>query len=306
MKVIINLKVLKIEDMTEEEFKLDERTERVLKRKGYIIDKKLSAGAFGQVFKAKKEKSGEAAAVKVMDLTKLSHRFKEKFLPREMDALKQASHPHIVRIDDIFRSNKRIFIFMEFVGGGDAAEYLKKYGALNESKACKWFTQILEALNYLHNHLFIAHRDLKIDNILLTEDMQNTKLTDFGFAKEAWDPINNCVILSDSFCGTEPYYSPQLVKKVKYDPFKADVWAMGVVLFALLNNRFPFHFGKPDDMYREQTDERFLTTRITKTLSKHCLDLIKKMFELNENRRLGVNDVLKHKWIKEKGNCTHT
>ena len=291
--------------MAEKDFQLDEKTKHVLKRKGYKIDEKLSSGGFGEVFKAKKENSDELAAVKIMDLTRLSKRFTEIFLPREMNALIQATHPHIIHIFDIFKSNKRIFIFMEFVGGGDVADYLQKNGALDEPKACKWFTQIVDALNYLHNILLIAHRDLKIDNILLTEDHECAKLTDFGFAKESWDQNTNQVIFSESFCGTEPYYSPQLVKKVKYDPFKADVWAMGVVLFALLNNKFPFHFGDPEAMYKEQMNDKHLDTRFVRIFSKHSRDLMLKMLLPDESKRIVINDVLKHKWIQEKGICKH-
>ena len=289
-----------------EEIDFDEKTVRVLKRKGYIIDKRLSAGAFGQVFKAIKENSKELAAVKVMELEKVSEKFKKKFLPRELAALTEVDHKHIIKVFDIFRSNKRIYIFMEFAGGGDLSQYLKDNGHMNEPTACKWFSQIVDALNYLHNHLFMAHRDLKIDNILLSDDQNDAKLTDFGFAKEAWDQKNNKVVLSSTTCGTEPYYSPELVKRVNYDPFKADVWAMGVVLFAMINNKFPFKFNDgPKQMLKQQLNPQHIESRLIKRISKHLKKLFNKLFDTNESNRIGMNDILKDKWVREEGKCKH-
>ena len=290
----------------EQEIDIDEKTKRVFKKKGYKIDKRLSAGAFGQVYRAVKDGQDEFTAVKVMDLAKVSTKFKAKFLPRELAALIEVKHPNIVQVHDIFRANQKIYIFMEFAGGGDIASYLKKNGAMDEPSACKWFTQQSEALNYLHNEKFMAHRDIKIDNVLLTDDQKDTKLSDFGFAKEGWDEEQQKVILSETYCGTEPYYCPELVQRIKYDPFKADVWAMGVVLFAMLNNKFPFHFGKPKIQLAEQKGwPDHLNKRFVKKHSKHCKDLIFKMLNPNQEERYGMREVCKHKWIHEEGNCHH-
>ena len=290
----------------DEEITIDEKTERVFRKKGYKIDKKLSAGAFGEVYRAVKDGQDEFTAVKVMDLSKMNKKFKSKFLPRELAALIEVKHPNIIQVFDIFRSNQKIYIFMEFAGGGDIAHYLKTNGAMEEPLSCKWFTEQAEALNYLHNQKYMAHRDIKIDNVLLTNDQRHTKLSDFGFAKEAWDDDKQEVILSETYCGTEPYYCPELVRRVKYDPFKADVWAMGVVLFAMLNNKFPFHFGKPKIQLAEQKAwPEHVNKRFVKKPSKHCRDLILKMLNPEQEERYGMREVCKHKWIAEEGNCQH-
>jgi MAP/microtubule affinity-regulating kinase len=127
---------------------------------------------------------------------------------------------------------------MEFASNGNVALYLKKNKALPESLACQWFTQVCDALNFLHSNLHMAHRDIKIDNISLN-DTYSAELTDFSFAKETFDENTKSVILNETFCETQPYYSPQLVAKKPYDQFKADVWALGVVLLAMLNDKFP-------------------------------------------------------------------
>jgi len=283
-----------------ENAEIDEKTAAVLKRKGYKILSRLSSGAFGQVYKAQKEGSDDFVAVKVMNLEKVSDKFKQKFLPRELAALIEVNHENVIQTYDIFRSNRKIYIFMEFAGNGDIAGYIKKHGAMKEPLACVWFTQICDALNYLHTEVHMAHRDIKIDNILLNE--QNiAKLTDFGFAKEAYDPIRKRVILSETFCGTEPYYSPQILQRRSYDPFMADVWAMGVVLFAMVNNKFPFHFGDRKAMLKEQTDPNHLINRYTRKLSHDLKNLEERMFDPKENTRITFSDVLRHAWVRNKG-----
>lgn len=146
---------------------VDAKTEAVFQRKGYRLEDKISAGAFGQVYTAVNLKEeGEMCAVKVMDLEKCSEKFKQKFLPRELSILIQVRHPNVIVIYDIFRANRKIYIFMEFASNGDIAGYLKDNGPLSESQTRDWFAQICDAVFFIHEKLGIAHRDMKV--IVLT------------------------------------------------------------------------------------------------------------------------------------------
>ena len=172
------------------------------------------------------KKDNQMCAVKVMDMTKMSNHLVEKFLPRELAALMEVKHEHAVRVYDIFKMSKKVFIFMEFAGGGDLAGYVKKNKSIKEDLGCYWFNQTSQAVDYLHMDRRMAHRDIKLDNILLNEERQ-VKLSDFGFANFVLDENANVYeAMSTTFCGTLPYYSPNLVIKREYSPFKADVWAM--------------------------------------------------------------------------------
>ena len=279
---------------------LDPKTKAVFKKKGYYLEKKLSQGAYGQVYKAKNTKTDETVAVKVMDLEKVGEKFKEKFLPRELAALIGVKHENACHIFDIIRANHKMYIFMEFCSGGDIAGVLQKHGAISEEKTCIWFTQTALALKFLHLELHMAHRDIKVDNILLN-DKQQAKLTDFGFAKESWDSDKNKPKTSKTFCGTEPYYSPQIVCHKEYNPFAADMWAMGVVLFSMLNNKFPFHFGDAKRMLKEQTDREYIKSRLTKDFPSDLKDCQFKLWEVHEKSRINVSELLQHEWIKRKG-----
>ena len=184
----------------------DSKTMAVVRHKGYEVEKKLNEGAFGQVFKGRNVHTGELVAIKVMFIDKLGEKYNNKFWPRELAALKEIRHEHVIAVYDIIRADKKYFIFLEFANGGDITGWLKKNnGPMPESLACYWFTQVSKALQYMHDVVHMAHRDIKIDNVLLHNN--KAKLTDFGFASQAWDDESSTVRLSTTFCGTQPYYS---------------------------------------------------------------------------------------------------
>ena len=94
--------------------------------------------------------------------------------------------------------------------------------------------QVVFAIHYLHQRN-VTHRDIKLENILLDETRTRVKMIDFGFS--TWFPHEKKVKI---FCGTPSYMAPEIVSKIEYSGPPADVWALGVLLYALLCGRFPF------------------------------------------------------------------
>ncbi|XP_046920098.1 testis-specific serine/threonine-protein kinase 4 [Dermatophagoides farinae] len=284
---------------------IDPKTAAVFKRKNYHILNRLGAGAFGTVYKAERiNQPNELSAVKVLELTQMTANYRAKFLPRELQALIETKHENIVDVFDIIRANQRIYIFMEFMGGGDIAGYVRKNNGMSLKLACVWFLQITNGLQHLHEQLLMCHRDIKLDNMLLNE--QNiAKLSDFGFARQSFDSATNKVLMSTTFCGTLPYYCPQLLQKVPYDPFKADVWAMGVSFFIMLENRFPFHFKEKPLMLQEMTDfPKFIRSRYSKELSNDARRLLETMLNPNEKERVNIGDVQHNRWLHRTGSIS--
>ncbi|XP_017490681.1 PREDICTED: testis-specific serine/threonine-protein kinase 1-like [Rhagoletis zephyria] len=174
----------------------DGKTLAVIAHKGYKIENKLGAGAFGTVYKAV-NRQGQYSAVKVIDLNKMDSSTREKYLPREISTLIDCRHENLIRVYDIFRCNFKLHIFMELASNGDLAGYATKHNGFKEPLACKWFFQASSGLAYLHNSMKTSHRDIKLDNILLDANM--VALTDFGFAKQCYDADRHRVILSGTF-----------------------------------------------------------------------------------------------------------
>ena len=278
-----------------EQIQLDPRTAAVFKRKGYKVTDKISEGSFGKVYKGKRTKDGIKSAVKVMDLDRMD-KFTLEYLPRELEMLQKINHPCAIKVYDIFKSNKRIYIFMEYAPNGCLTDQCKDH-PIPENKGRKWFRQTSEAMVYLHFTLRVAHRDIKTDNILLDANF-DAKLSDYGFTRNA-EPGD----ASHTICGTVPYYSPELLKGL-YDPFKADIWAMGVMLYIILVSRYPFKFPEQSkreeylQMYQFQQRRVYRERKAFNVLSEGAKSLIYKLLEPDQEKRLDARQMLNHRWTQ--------
>jgi serine kinase len=283
---------------------LDPKTEAVLKRKDYVVKEMISSGSYGKVYKAQKKSDLIFSAVKVMDMDAMDARFREEFLPRELEMLKTIKHPYVLEVFDIIKANRKIYIFMEFASNGDLAHQCQD-GAPPVARTKEWISQSAQALAYMHDSLNICHRDIKLENVLLNV-LFDAKLSDFGFSRA----IGNS--LARTVCGTAAYYSPELTTR-SYDPKKADVWALGCVLFALCLVRLPFaEFpGKivngrkiPDDenglaAYRKIQNQRVYRQRPGYSkLPADMRDLIEKCMEPDPRKRLTAAQIVVHKALK--------
>ena len=284
--------------MPKELIELDDRTAAVFERKGYDVTQKLAQGAFGQVYKAKKVKTGQLSAVKVMEIDKLSDKMKKVFVPRELKISTELKHPNILNVFDIFKAAGKYYIFMEFAGGGSLSEKCEGTPA-NTKLAKKWFRQTADALNYMHEDMMMAHRDIKLENVLLDSE-GNAKLSDFGFSRVHEGGLARTIL------GTTPYYCPQLIAG-QYDPFKADVWAMGVMLYGLLIAKFAFsdfpRTKKPPKevivKWFKSMERRVYRNRVEyQKLDSGAKNLLDGCLAFLEVNRFTATKILKHKWLR--------
>ena len=223
---------------------------------------------------------------------------------QELEALDKLEHPHIVQVLDLCEDNDNVYIVAELMRHGTLTQMLTR---IQESKAsfterdgANLIYQLLIAINFLHKQN-VVHRDLKLDNILVSlERIDDThtkvicKVTDFGFTK-AMNPQQK-----ETLClGTPIYMAPELVMHKAYDS-KVDIWALGVLAYIIFTGRPPF----------KHTDLKKLTQQISqKELDldefseyyqngEQIKDFLTKCLAKNPHDRMTAAELLEHPWIK--------
>lgn len=271
----------------------------ILVQKQCQIVSEVARGMFSTVYKvARSNSNGEFLAVKVINLSQFEQAYREKYLFNELAAIIRSDHPNIVRLLEFVRCEQWLAIFMDYESRGTMAQWLKEHGALKEKQARFWFNQILQAMLHFHRILRLAHRNINLDNILLS-DLYQAKLCDFSYAKECWDKQRHCALLNDTICGTLSYFSPQLLLRQPYNAFLNDCWAMGVVLYAMITNRMPFQSDDCMRMLHEQTTDfpARLMASFARSTSNEVIDLIVQLLEPKEESRITLHEANEHVWM---------
>uniref|UniRef100_A0A3P9KSP4 NIMA-related kinase 10 n=1 Tax=Oryzias latipes TaxID=8090 RepID=A0A3P9KSP4_ORYLA len=213
---------------------------------GYSILDHLGTGAFGSVFKVQKQGGQNLLALKEVNLhnpafgkDKRSRDSNVEKIISELTIIKkQMMHPNIVKYYKTFLEGDKLYIVMELIEGTSLAEYFtslkEKQLQFTEDRIWNVFIQICLALRYLHKEKRIVHRDLTPNNIMLGEKDKVT-ITDFGLAKQKQENSK-----LTSVVGTILYSCPEVVKNEPYGE-KADIWALGCILYQMATLKPPFY-----------------------------------------------------------------
>lgn len=207
-----------------------------LLRARYHLRDRLGAGCAGTVIHAVDKASLADVAVKIVPKHLLVDRSCKLALAREVSVLSKIDHPHVVQFSNAFEDAHHVYISTEYCKRGDLYAYLKATErGMPEREALKYLRQVLHALNYLHER-GISHRDVKPENVLMG-DNGKVRLADFGMCywrRPGADRITR------QHCGTPQYAAPEIMRKAAYVPEQADMWACGVMLYAMLTRTLPF------------------------------------------------------------------
>ncbi|GAA5844269.1 hypothetical protein JCM11251_003747 [Rhodosporidiobolus azoricus] len=240
----------------------------------YVVERVLGKGAFSRVALAKRiwregegergmpreradvsDEEGKAGlfALKLVARTACEENERMRIsVLREVEVLKNIYHPSLVSLSATYRTPLYTVLVLDYCPGGELFDFLADWHAeISEGLARRMFTELCSAVGYMHE-IGLVHRDIKLENILLTARPFPTtashssllatlpspflKLTDFGLSRF----INPSSPLLSTRCGSEAYAAPELIMGKKYDGRATDAWALGVVLFAIITGVMPF------------------------------------------------------------------
>jgi calcium-dependent protein kinase len=258
----------------------------------YEVLKQLGKGGYGKVYEVKNIKTGEIRACK--HLSKLNIKNLEKFR-REIEILKKMDHPNIIKLYEVYESERSLYLIMEECKGGEIfdriIQHIQEKKMYSEKDAAIIFEQVMSCIAYCHNRN-ICHRDLKPENLLYLnagdEKDNRIKVIDFGLS-QACDRLKTKV-------GTAYYVSPEILSG-NYTHL-CDIWSAGVILYILLSGDPPFNGANDNEIYTKIAQMKFsFPERKWKNISNDAKDLLCHMI-VPENERYTAEQVLNHPWFK--------
>ncbi|OBA18045.1 Pkinase-domain-containing protein [Metschnikowia bicuspidata var. bicuspidata NRRL YB-4993] len=206
-------------------------------KEDYLVDCLLGKGSFGEVYKGKNLHTGQTFALKIIDLEEASD---VRDLIKEIHFLSRVRSPHLTRYYETFLQDTKMWIVLEYCGGGSCSDLLKCFGKLREPVACFILRDVLHGLEYLHGQRKV-HRDIKLANILLTDDGK-VKLADFGVSGE----MSLTRTKRNTLVGTPYWMAPEVIShSAKGYDTKADIWSTGITAIEFVTGHPPLSSVEP-------------------------------------------------------------
>lgn len=272
----------------------------------YILGDTLGQGGFSKVKLGTHEDTNLKVALKILKRDKLAtNSSTQRQVEREIEAMRKIQHPNVIRLYEVdwnARYMKKngtiidvILVVLELATGGELFEFLSFTGCFEESVARTYFHQLTAGLQSCHSQ-GIAHRDLKPENLLLDSHF-TLKVADFGFAHA----VNEHMPVTFTECGTPGYMAPEMLTHRGYDPYLADLWSCGVIVFIMLAGFPPFQKPNETDWWFD----KLAKGKHALFWQAHCRsarfsdsfkDFINKLLLPDPSKRMRMEDIKRHPW----------
>ncbi|EGZ24557.1 hypothetical protein PHYSODRAFT_484521 [Phytophthora sojae] len=272
----------------------------------YVIQRRLAPALFGDVLLCQHKPSGDLVAVKRVlqsaanaQLTLASNKKVRENVALERALYHQLNrvggHRNVLRLRDEIEFDGYLYLVSDFCARGELYELVSSAedGKLPLPTIQRYMRQIAGGVQFLHANGF-AHRDLSLENVLVTDDDQ-CQVCDFGLAASTAKPSRETV-------GKLFYMAPEVLAGVQYDATKADVWSLGVMLFIMLVGAPPVETASASDArFRLISNKgiRKLVDRwgLTDELPAAALDVIADMLEVDPEQRISMGEVVSHPFL---------
>ena len=255
----------------------------------YQLKEIIGEGMFGKVKLAIHLITKEKVAIKIFDKSKIKSSRDAQYIEREISILKRLNHYNTIKLYNIIQNNDFIFLIQEYISGKELLHFIEKKDNLSEKDICKLYQQIISGIEYVHE-MGIAHRDLKLENILLNYK-KDIKIIDFGLSN-LYD--RNVDELLHSSCGSPCYAAPEMIKGIEYRGINTDIWSSGIILYLMLCKSFPFNDKNNSKLYQKILAGKF---SLPNNLSNEAKDIITNLLKVNPQERIKLNEIKNHPWF---------
>ncbi|XP_045545232.1 serine/threonine-protein kinase 33-like isoform X2 [Salmo salar] len=275
----------------------------------YSFGRKLGQGSFGVVCEATHNETRKKWAIKKVNKEKAGSSG-VKLLEREVSILKRVNHAHIIHLEEVFETQKRMYLVTELCEGGELKELLQKNTRFTEEETRHIIYSLAEAIVYLHKK-DIVHRDLKLENILVKSyhhgvdnDMINIKVTDFGLSVKKGGVGSENMLKAT--CGTPIYMAPEVINAHEYSQ-QCDVWSIGVIMYMLLCGEPPFIATSEERLFDMiKKGELHFDGPVWDSISDAAKKVLSCLLKVDPAHRITANELLDNPWITGDSNTLAT
>lgn len=292
----------------------------------YVVGRMIDKGSFSECFEGYDTASASKAPAVAMKVVKNDPGF-TLTMEREIAIWRRLQHRSFLPLHEIIRLRDVTIIVSPLAHRGNLLKYLKVHGPMSAEQARPIFKTLCEGLRFMHRELRAVHHDIKLENILLDKDMQ-PYLCDFGLSEYCDDPsswIGTGVYNTDDdnvlVKGSLWYLPPELIdcRHVShrrslsvcrssgsadwmFEKTKVDVWAMGIVLYALMSATLPFTEDYLPSLQAAINNSQYES--LAEEVEAPIWDLIQKLLSVDIGQRPNMDEVLVHPWLLDKPDCT--
>ena len=232
--------------------------------------------------------TGVTVAVKILNRSKVKALRMDNKIKREIQILQLFRHPHIIRMYEVIETATDVFMFLEYVSGGELFDMIVQKGKLEEIQARRYFQQIISGVEYCHQHR-VVHRDLKPENLLL-DGSGNVKIADFGLS----NIMEDGAFLQTS-CGSPNYAAPEVISGNMYSGMEIDIWSCGVILYALVVGKLPFDEDYIPTLFQKIRGGIY---QVPSFVSESCKFLISRLLDVNPISRITIDEIKQNEWYR--------